>query len=57
MTRSDIDEFARNLEDLGLARATTSRRLCSIISLYRYAVEEGLLDRSPAVHVRLGMAL
>ena len=26
--------------------------MCTITSLYRYAVEEGLLDRSPAVHVR-----
>ncbi len=52
VTRSDIEAFARNLEDLGRARATISRRLCTITSLYRYAVEEGLLDRSPAVHVR-----
>ena len=52
VTRSDIEAFARNLETLGRARATISRRLCTITSLYRYAVEEGLLDRSPAVHVR-----
>ena len=52
VTRSDIESFARNLEDLGRARATISRRLCRITSLYRYGVEEGLLDRSPAVHVR-----
>ena len=52
VTRSDIEAFARNLEELGRARATISRLLCTITSLYRYAVEEGLLDRSPAVHVR-----
>jgi integrase len=52
VTRSDIEAFARHLEQLGRARATISRRLCTITSLYRYAVEEGLLDRSPAVHVR-----
>jgi integrase/recombinase XerD len=52
VARSDIEAFARNLEDLGRARATISRRLCTITCLYRYAVEEGLLDRSPAVHVR-----
>ena len=52
VTRSDIEAFARNLEGLGRARATISRRLCTITSLCRYAVEEGLLDRSPAVHVR-----
>ena len=52
VTRGDIEAFARNLEDLGRARATISRRLCTVTSPYRYAVEEGLLDRSPAVHVR-----
>ena len=52
VARSDIEAFARNLETLGRARATISRRLCTVTSLYRYAVEEGLLDRSPAVHVR-----
>lgn len=31
-------------------RATISRRVCTITCLYRYAAEEGLLDRSPAVH-------
>jgi hypothetical protein len=52
VTRSDIEAFARSLEELGRSRATISRRLCTVTSLYRYAVEEGLLDRSPAVHVR-----
>ena len=52
VARHDIEGFARHFEDLGRARATISRRLCTITSLYRYAVEEGLLDRSPAVHVR-----
>ena len=52
VARSDIKAFVRNLEDRGRARATISRRLCTITCLYKYAVEEGLLDRSPAVHVR-----
>ena len=52
VARHDIEGFARLLEERGRARATISRRLCTITSLYRYAVEEGLLDRSPAVHVR-----
>ena len=52
VARSDIEAFARNLEDRGRARATISRRLCTITCLYKYAVEEGLLDCSPAVHVR-----
>jgi site-specific recombinase XerD len=52
VARHDIEGFARQLEERGRAPATISRRLCTITSLYRYAVEEGLLDRSPAVHVR-----
>src|SRR4029079_4445479 len=52
VARHDIEGFARHLEGIGRARATISRRLCTITSLYRYAVEEGLLERSPAVHVR-----
>ena len=50
--RSDIERFARHLEELGRARATVSRRLCTITCFYRYAEEEGLIDHSPAVHVR-----
>jgi integrase/recombinase XerD len=40
------------LEARGRARATITRRLCTIAGFYRYAVEEELLDHSPAVHVR-----
>jgi site-specific recombinase XerD len=50
--RADIECFARELEARGRARATVTRRLCIIAGFYRYAVEEELLDRSPAVHVR-----
>jgi len=50
VARHDIESFARQLEGLGRARATIARRLCTIASLYRYAVEEGLIERSPAVH-------
>ena len=32
--------------------ATVTRRLCTIAGFYKYAVEEDLLDHSPAVHVR-----
>jgi transglutaminase-like putative cysteine protease len=35
-----------------VARATIARRLCTIARFYRYAVEEDLLDHSPAAHVR-----
>jgi integrase/recombinase XerD len=50
--RADIESFARDLEDHGRARATVTRRLCTIAGFYRYAVEEELLDHSPAAHVR-----
>ena len=50
--RGDIESFARELEAKGRARATATRRLCTIAGFYKYAVEEGLLDHSPAAHVR-----
>jgi integrase/recombinase XerD len=31
---------------------TVTRRLCTVAGFYRYAVEEELLEHSPAVHVR-----
>ena len=34
------------------ARSTITRRLCTIAGFYRYAVEEELLEHSPAAHVR-----
>src|SRR3981081_2323495 len=40
------------MEAAGRARATVARRLCAIAGFYRYAVEEELLDHSPAAHVR-----
>jgi integrase/recombinase XerD len=49
--RADIEGFARDLEARGRARATVTRRLCTIAGYYKYAVEEELLDHSPA-HVR-----
>jgi integrase len=50
--RADIEGFARDLEDRGRARATVTRRLCTIAGFYRYAVEEELIEHSPAAHVR-----
>jgi len=50
--RSDIECFARGLEAKGRARATVTRRLCTIAGFYRYAAGEELLDHSPAAHVR-----
>ena len=50
--RADIELFARDLEAAGRARAAVTRRLSAIAGLYTYAVEEDLLDHSPAAHVR-----
>jgi integrase/recombinase XerD len=50
--RADIECFARALEARGRARATITRRLCTVAGFYRYTVEEELLDHSPAAHVR-----
>ncbi len=50
--RADIELFGRDLEARGRARATITRRLCTVAGFYRYAVEEELLDHSPAAHVR-----
>jgi len=50
--RADIEGFARELEANGRVRATVTRRLSTIAGFYKYAVEEELLDHSPAAHVR-----
>jgi integrase/recombinase XerD len=50
--RADIELFARELEARGRARATVTRRLCPIAGFCKYAVEEELLDHSPAARVR-----
>lgn len=50
--RAGIECFARDLAGRGRARATVTRRLCPIAGFCRYAVEEDLLDHSPAAHVR-----
>jgi site-specific recombinase XerD len=50
--RPDIECFGRDMEARGRARATIARRLCTVSGVYRYAVEEELLEHSPAVHVR-----
>jgi integrase/recombinase XerD len=50
--RPDIEFFARDLEAPGRARATITRRLCTIAGLYRHAVGEELLEHSPAAPIR-----
>jgi integrase/recombinase XerD len=44
--RADIECFARDLEARSRARATITRRLCTMAGFYHYAVEEELLDRA-----------
>ena len=46
--RADIECSGPDLETAGRARATVTRRLCTIAGFYKYAVEEELLDHSPA---------
>jgi len=45
--RADIECFARDLEGRGRARATITRRLCTIAGFYKYAVV-----RHEALHYR-----
>ena len=44
--RADIEGFDRDPEAKGRARATLTRRLCTIAGFCKYAVEEDLLDHS-----------
>jgi site-specific recombinase XerD len=50
--RAEIGCFGHDMEATGRARATIARRLCTIAGFYRYAVEEDMLEHSPAAHVR-----
>ncbi len=52
VTRTHIELYARELEDIGRKPATIGRRLSTITSFYRYASEEGVIEHSPAVHIR-----
>jgi integrase/recombinase XerD len=45
--RADIECFARDLEARGRARATITRRLCTIAGFYRYAVERDGASATP----------
>src|SRR5262249_46447856 len=50
--RADIETFAPDLEAPRPARATVTRRPCPLAGLCKYAVEEELVEHSPAAHVR-----
>jgi hypothetical protein len=51
--RAHIEGFARDLEARGRARATITRRLCTVAGFYRYAVEEEFLDHAPVARTAL----
>jgi site-specific recombinase XerD len=51
--RAHLELWAREMEEhRGLARATIGRRLCTVAGMYRFAVIDGRIDRSPADYVR-----
>jgi integrase/recombinase XerD len=50
--RVDIESFRGEMATAGRARAAIARRLCTIAGFSRSAVEEELLDHSPAAHAR-----
>src|SRR3954452_3031678 len=50
--RGHLELWARTMEDQGLKRATIGRRLSTVAGFYRTCVIDGLLDHSPAEHVR-----
>lgn len=47
-----VELYARELEAVGRSLATVARRLAALSGLYQYAVDEGVLVRSPIAHVR-----
>lgn len=50
--RAHVQLYAAGLTDLGRSPATVARKLSAIAGFYKYAVVEGVLQRSPADHVR-----
>ena len=51
-TRAAIEAYARELELARRSAATVARRLASLSGFYSYAVDEGLIGRSPVARVR-----
>jgi site-specific recombinase XerD len=51
-TRAHVDAYAETLRTAGAAPATIARRLAALSGFYAYAVDEGLLERSPVTRVR-----
>ncbi|HXX89376.1 MAG TPA: tyrosine-type recombinase/integrase [Acidimicrobiales bacterium] len=50
--RAHLELWARAMEEKGLAPSTIGRRLSTVAGFYAIAVVDGLLEHSPAEHVR-----
>jgi len=50
--RVHVDAFVRASEDASVAPATIARRLSALAGFYGYALDEGLIERSPVAQVR-----
>src|SRR4051812_15183389 len=50
--RAHVEAFARSQELAGRSRSTVARKLAALASFYAYAVDEGVIDRSPAARIR-----
>jgi integrase/recombinase XerD len=50
--RVHVDAFARRAEEDGGSPATLARRLSALSGFYAYALDEGLIERSPLARVR-----
>lgn len=52
-TRAHVEAYARELDEvLGRSQATIGRRLSTLAGFYDYALDEGLVQRSPVARVR-----
>lgn len=50
--RAHLDAYAEHLRTHGASPATVARRLAALSGFYAYAVDEGVLERSPATSLR-----
>jgi len=50
--RAHLELWARSMEESGLARSTIGRRLSTVTGFYSIAVVDGVIEHSPAEHVR-----